>query len=110
LKHRARGRAELRPSAIGSPCASAPRKIAASSWTFCRAAGVYTAGRRASATGEQIVAANVDVVFIVMGLDRDYNLRRLETLPRDGARKQRVAGNRPDQAGSLFGSRRTLNE
>lgn len=29
-------------------------------------------------TGEQIIAANVDVVFIVMGLDRDYSVRRLE--------------------------------
>ncbi len=29
-------------------------------------------------TGEQVVAANVDVVFVVMGLDRDYNPRRLE--------------------------------
>ena len=27
---------------------------------------------------EQVLAANVDVVLIVMGLDRDYNLRRLE--------------------------------
>ena len=29
-------------------------------------------------TREQVVAANVDSVFIVMGLDGDYNLRRLE--------------------------------
>jgi ribosome biogenesis GTPase len=29
-------------------------------------------------TEEQIVAANIDTVFIVMGLDGDYNLRRLE--------------------------------
>ena len=29
-------------------------------------------------TGEQLIAANVDLVFIVMGLDNDYNLRRLE--------------------------------
>ena len=29
-------------------------------------------------TDEQVVAANVDVVFVVMGLDGDYNLRRLE--------------------------------
>jgi ribosome biogenesis GTPase len=29
-------------------------------------------------TEEQVVAANVDVVFLVMGLDRDYNPRRLE--------------------------------
>jgi ribosome biogenesis GTPase / thiamine phosphate phosphatase len=29
-------------------------------------------------TEEQVVAANVDTVFIVQGLDHDYNLRRLE--------------------------------
>ena len=29
-------------------------------------------------TDEQVVAANVDVVFLVMGLDADYNVRRLE--------------------------------
>jgi ribosome biogenesis GTPase len=29
-------------------------------------------------TGEQVVAANVDVVFLVMALDNDFNLRRLE--------------------------------
>jgi ribosome biogenesis GTPase len=29
-------------------------------------------------TAEQIVAANVDIVFLVMGLDGDFNLRRLE--------------------------------
>lgn len=31
-------------------------------------------------TREQIVAANIDTVFLVMGLDGDYNLRRLERL------------------------------
>ncbi len=35
------------------------------------------AGRR---TSEQVVAANVDAVFLVMGLDGDFNLRRLERL------------------------------
>jgi ribosome biogenesis GTPase len=35
------------------------------------------AGRR---TGEQVVAANVDTVFLVTGLDGDFNLRRLERL------------------------------
>lgn len=33
-----------------------------------------------SRTEEQIVAANVDVVFLVMGLDGDFNLRRRERL------------------------------
>ena len=30
------------------------------------------------ATSEQVLAANIDVLFIVTGLDRDYNPRRLE--------------------------------
>ncbi len=36
--------------------------------------------RRAAAdlTGQQVLAANVDTVFLVMGLDRDYNPRRIE--------------------------------
>ena len=29
-------------------------------------------------TEEQVVAANIDVVFLVSGLDGDYNLRRIE--------------------------------
>ena len=29
-------------------------------------------------TAEQVVAANIDVAFLVMGLDHDYNVRRLE--------------------------------
>lgn len=35
------------------------------------------AGRQAK---EQVVAANVDTIFLVMGLDGDFNLRRLERL------------------------------
>ena len=34
--------------------------------------------RRPGGGGEQILAANVDLILIVMGLDGDYNLRRLE--------------------------------
>ncbi|MEM7351614.1 MAG: ribosome small subunit-dependent GTPase A [Acidobacteriota bacterium] len=37
----------------------------------------HAAGRR---TREQVVAANLDTVFLVMGLDGDFNLRRLERL------------------------------
>ncbi len=35
------------------------------------------AGRK---TAEQVVAANIDIVFIVMGMDGDFNLRKLERL------------------------------
>jgi len=31
-----------------------------------------------SAGEEQVIAANIDLLFIVCGLDNDYNLRRLE--------------------------------
>ncbi len=78
LKHRARGRAELpavgdwvvvrkRPDEnLGVIMAVLPRRSA------------FTRRAAGEATGEQVVAANVDVVFVVMGLDRDYNVRRLE--------------------------------
>lgn len=33
---------------------------------------------RRSKGGQQVVAANVDTVFVCMGLDRDFNIRRLE--------------------------------
>ena len=78
LKHQAADRAELpavgdwvavrkRPDEDrGSIQAVLPRR----SWFSRRAAG--------NVTGEQVVAANVDVVFIVMGLDADFNVRRLE--------------------------------
>jgi ribosome biogenesis GTPase len=78
LKHRAGSRAELpavgdwvalrkRPDdARGAIVAVLPRR----SWFSRRMAG--------QVTDEQVVAANVDVIFIVMGLDGDFSLRRLE--------------------------------
>src|SRR5258706_1484226 len=77
-KHRARGRGGLpavgdwvvvrkRPDEnLGVIMAVLPRRSA------------FTRRAAGEATGEQVVAANVDVVFVVMGLDRDYNVRRLE--------------------------------
>ena len=50
-------------------------------------------------TEEQLVAANVDVVFIVMGLDHDYNVRRLErylTLAWDSAATPVIVLNKAD--------------
>jgi ribosome biogenesis GTPase len=38
----------------------------------------FTRRAAGDVTGEQVVAANVDVVFVVMGLDADFNVRRLE--------------------------------
>jgi ribosome biogenesis GTPase len=78
LRHHAAGRGEL--PAVGD-------------WVVVRLRGGEDRGaiqavlprrsrfsRRAAGqvTDEQVVAANADVVFIVMGLDDDFNLRRLE--------------------------------
>ena len=78
LSHRATSRSELpvvgdwvvvrkRPDeSRGAIVAVLPRR----SWFSRRMAG--------HVTDEQVVAANVDVVFIVMALDADFSLRRLE--------------------------------
>jgi ribosome biogenesis GTPase / thiamine phosphate phosphatase len=40
--------------------------------------GAFLRRRAGEATVEQVVAANVDTVFVVVGLDADFNLRRIE--------------------------------
>jgi ribosome biogenesis GTPase len=55
-------------------------------------------------TEEQIVAANIDTVFIVMGLDGDYNPRRLERyllLARESGSRPVVILNKSDLAEHL---------
>src|SRR5688572_20068832 len=78
LKHQASSRSEL--PAVGDWVAIRKRPAGE------RGAIVGVLPRRSrfsrkvagNVTDEQIVAANVNVVFIVMGLDQDYSLRRLE--------------------------------
>ncbi len=68
------------------------------------------AGRRSQ---EQVVAANVDTVFLVMGLDGDFNLRRLERLLvtawESGARPV-VVLNKADLVAGEVGDRRRAVE
>ena len=55
-------------------------------------------------TEEQIVAANIDTVFLVMGLDGDYNPRRLERyllLAYEGGASPVIILNKADLAGHL---------
>ena len=49
-------------------------------------------------TDEQVVAANVDVVFIVMALDARLQHPPARALPADGARERRRAGGPADEA------------
>ncbi|MBN1222575.1 MAG: ribosome small subunit-dependent GTPase A [Candidatus Aminicenantes bacterium] len=45
---------------------------------FSRKASGGRKSKSGGVTEEQVIAANIDTVFIVIGLDRDYNLRRIE--------------------------------
>jgi ribosome biogenesis GTPase len=78
LKHRARGRAEL--PAVGDWVAvrSRPEEDRGVVLAVLPRQSAFTRRAAGDVTREQVVAANVDVVFVVMGLDRDYNVRRLE--------------------------------
>jgi ribosome biogenesis GTPase / thiamine phosphate phosphatase len=58
------------------------------------------------ARDEQVVAANVDCVFLMMGLDEDFNLRRLErylALAYGGGTSPVIALNKADLASDLAG-------
>ena len=55
-------------------------------------------------TDEQVVAANVDVVFIVMALDNDFSLRRLERyllLARESGASPVILLTKPDFCGEV---------
>jgi ribosome biogenesis GTPase / thiamine phosphate phosphatase len=104
LTHRASSRGELpavgdwvvvrkRPDENrGAIIAVLPRR----SWFSRRMAG--------QVTDEQVVAANVDVVFIVMALDADFSLRRLERyllLGRESGASPVVLLTKPDTCGDV---------
>ena len=78
LKHHAERQGEL--PAVGDWVAvrKRPRRTAAPSLPCCRAAVAFHGAWRGNVTDEQVVAANVDVIFIVMALDDDFSVRRLE--------------------------------
>ncbi len=78
LKHRAANRAEL--PAVGDWVVVRRRSDEDSAVIVAvlPRRSAFTRRGAGNVTGEQVVAANVDVVFVVMGLDADYNLRRLE--------------------------------
>jgi len=99
LRHRAAGRHEF--PVVGDWVAIAPivrgrraviQAILPRRSKFSR----KVAGRE---TTEQVVAANIDTVFLMMGLDGDYNLRRIERYlitARDGGASPVVVLNKAD--------------
>jgi len=104
LKHHARSRADLpavgdwvavrpgEPGQLGSIRGVLPRRTC-----FSR----KVAGE---VTDEQVVAANVDLVFLVMGLDADFSVHRLERyllLARDSGARPVVLLSKADLCGDL---------
>jgi len=78
LRHQAEGRENL--SAVGDWVAVLPTPGEASATIEAVLPRRSRFSRKVAGetTEEQIVAANIDTVFLVMGLDGDYNPRRLE--------------------------------
>ena len=78
MRHRAEGRGQL--SAVGDWVAvrPTPGEAMATIEAILPRRSKFSRKVAGETTEEQIVAANIDVVFLVMGLDGDYNPRRLE--------------------------------
>lgn len=104
LKHRARGRSEL--PAVGDWVAvrKRPEEDRGVILAVLPRQSAFTRRAAGDVTGEQVVASNVDVVFVVMGLDRDYNLRRLERyllMARESGASPAVILTKPDLCSDL---------
>jgi ribosome biogenesis GTPase / thiamine phosphate phosphatase len=78
MRHLAEGRQHL--SAVGDWVAARPTpgEAAATIEAILPRRSKFSRKVAGELTEEQIVAANIDTVFLVMGLDGDYNPRRLE--------------------------------
>ena len=78
LRHQALGRHEL--AAVGDWVAlrQTPMERTGTIELVLPRRSKFSRKAAGEVTQEQVVAANIDTVFLVMGLDRDYNPRRLE--------------------------------
>jgi ribosome biogenesis GTPase len=76
LRHEARSRADL--PAVGDWVAVRDDGALAAIHAVLPRASAFLRRAAGGTTEEQVLAANVDTAFIVCGLDRDLNLRRIE--------------------------------
>ena len=111
LKHRARNRAEL--PAVGDWVAVRQRsdEERAVIVSVLPRRSAFTRRGAGNVTGEQVVAANVDVAFVVMGLDADFNVRRLERyllMARESGASPVVLLTKPDLCADVAGAVRDV--
>ncbi|HET7828039.1 MAG TPA: ribosome small subunit-dependent GTPase A [Candidatus Limnocylindrales bacterium] len=114
LRHEALGPGDL--PAVGDWVAAAPtdgagspvviQAVVARRTAFTRSSGEERRAGRLVA--EQVLAANVDVAFVVAGMDGDFNLRRLErylAVAWSGGATPVIVLNKADVAGDVDGLR-----
>lgn len=99
LRHAAQSRADL--PAVGDWVAVAPRveEGAATIHAVLPRRGKLARNAAGDRTEEQVLAANIDTVFLVSGLDHDFNVRRIEryiTLAWDSGAKPVIVLNKAD--------------
>ncbi len=104
LLHQAEGRQHL--SAVGDWVAALPTpgEAAATIEAVLPRRSRFSRKVAGETTEEQIVAANIDTVFLVMGLDGDYNPRRLERyllMARESGARAVILLNKSDVAEQL---------
>jgi ribosome biogenesis GTPase len=101
LKHHAGSRSEL--PAVGDWVAvrRRPDEDRGSIQAILPRRSKFSRKAAGNVTDEQVVAANVDVVFLVMALDNDFNIRRMERyvlLARDSGAEPVILLTKPDVA------------
>ena len=93
-----------RPSATGSPSNAERPDTASRSRAVLPRQSRFSRKAAGDVTEEQVVAANLDTVFLVSGLDRDFNLRRIEryvVTSREGGTSPVVVLNKADLCDDL---------
>ena len=101
LKHHAESRSELPAVGDWVVVRKRPDEDRGSIQSILPRRSKFSRKAAGNVTDEQVVAANVDVVFLVMGLDNDFNLRRLERyvlLARDSGASPVILLTKPDLA------------
>lgn len=104
LRHEARSRADL--PAVGDWVAVRPGAAPAVVVRVLRRTSAFVRKVAGENTEEQVVAANVDTVFLVAGLDQDFNVRRIEryvTAAWESGANPVVVLNKADVASDLAG-------
>jgi ribosome biogenesis GTPase len=113
LRHEARGRADL--PAVGDWVALLPAALGLRATIMAVLPRKSRFARKAAGDehDQQVAAANVDTVFLVSGLDHDFNLRRIErylVMARESGARPVVVLNKADLSADAERARREVEQ